>query len=602
MSFDGNIGLMVVVCHMTGFAAIEPMKEMNSSSFARAVYTILLRYGLPQLVITDPDSKFKGNFKEAFATLKMQHYLSARGNHNAILVERFNRYLNSGLRVFNNDRETNRVFLEGAQTLTYAWNSCPVLGTDLSRSLLTVGREFHFPIDFESDRRLSFEPSDKEKKLFAANLTDLLEKSREIYLLLITEHRAAHREYRNAQINQPREFKVGDIVFTNVQVQSKAKTGTVTKLAYIKRGPYKVIKDYIGGSYELEPLVGRSRATIKKHGSDLYLSPQSLIPHKSIQSSDQAFGDLQKKTISNPYKLAGLEGYDAAQPWSAPAAMSQINLAVSNNIPEFPTVQEMDDEFDAWPESGNPFINRDLTTPAMPIESNPNKISTFTSSMRTKSSIVADIIRSEDRLFFMAYSQSRSQDRKEWKLVRVDFQRSLQQHPTCLQDGRFLVDFFIEHHRDKNLDICTRRYWTEYHKTNSHKSLSLDYHILQPSQYSENTAKSMGLTPYREWVQLDDPSINLHGPFNFATLNNRKTRDRVAKADWLILQDREALYNNAAPKLSTRIMSVDITQPTYETISTNCEVQFRCQTFMFNMEFNDTTLQDFGTEKHPQKP
>jgi hypothetical protein len=594
-SFDGNIGLMIVVCHMTGFTAIEPMKEMNSSSFARAVYTILLRYGLPQLVITDPDSKFKGNFKEAFATLKIQHYLSARGNHNAILVERFNRYLNSGLRVFNNDRETNRVFIEGAQTLTYAWNSCPVLGTDLSRSLLTVGREFHFPIDFEADRRLSFEPSDREKKLFAENLTDLLRKSREIYLLLIAEHRAAHREYRNAQINQPREFKLGDIVFTNVQVQSKAKTGTVTKLAYIKRGPYKIIKDYIGGSYELEPLVGRSRATIKKHGSDLYLSPQSLIPHKSIQSSDQAFGDLQKKTISNPYKLAGLEGYDAAQPWSAPAATSQVNLAIIGNLPTFPTVQELDNEFDGWPESGNPFVNREISTPAIPIPSTADNITALSTSMRTKSSIVADIIRSEDKLFFVAYAQSRSQDRKEWKLVRVDFHRSLQQHPTCLQDGRFLVDFFIEHHRDKHLDMCTRRYWVEYHKNNSYKSLSLDYHIiLQPSQYSENTAMSMGLTPYREWVQLDDSSITLHGPFNFATLNNRKTRDRVAKADWLVLQDRESLYHNAAPKLSTRIMHVDISQPSYENIKTDHEVQSRCQSFMFNMEFTDTTLKDFG--------
>jgi hypothetical protein len=86
MSFDGNIGLMIVVCDMTSFAAIEPMKEMNSSSIARAIYTILFRYGLPQLVITDPDSKFKRNFKQAFETLKIQHRLSARGNHNAILV------------------------------------------------------------------------------------------------------------------------------------------------------------------------------------------------------------------------------------------------------------------------------------------------------------------------------------------------------------------------------------------------------------------------------------------------------------------------------------------------------------------------------------
>jgi hypothetical protein len=250
MSFDGNIGQMIVVCHMTGFAAIEPMKEMNSS-FARAVYTILLRYGLPQLVITDPDSKFKGNFKQAFETLKIQHHSSARGNHIAILVERFNCYLNSGLRVFNNDRGTNRVFLEGSHTLTYAWSSCPVLGTDLSQSLLIVGREFRFPIDFEADRRVSFETSDKEKKLFADNLTDLLRKSREIYLLLIAEHRAAHREYRNAQIDHPRQFKLGDIVFTNVQVQSKAKTGAVAKLTYIKRGPYKIVESYAEGLYEL---------------------------------------------------------------------------------------------------------------------------------------------------------------------------------------------------------------------------------------------------------------------------------------------------------------------------------------------------------------
>jgi hypothetical protein len=39
MSFDGYIGLMIVVCHMTGFAAIEPIKEMNSASFASSVYT-----------------------------------------------------------------------------------------------------------------------------------------------------------------------------------------------------------------------------------------------------------------------------------------------------------------------------------------------------------------------------------------------------------------------------------------------------------------------------------------------------------------------------------------------------------------------------------
>jgi hypothetical protein len=100
--------------------------------------------------------------------------------------------------------------------LTYAWNSCPVLGTDLSRLLLMVRREFHFPIDFEANHRVSSEATDNSKKCFAENLTDLLLKSREIYVLLITEHGAVQQEYRNAKIKFPGEFKVGDIIFTKV--------------------------------------------------------------------------------------------------------------------------------------------------------------------------------------------------------------------------------------------------------------------------------------------------------------------------------------------------------------------------------------------------
>jgi hypothetical protein len=146
----------------------------------------MLHYGLAKMVITDPDSKFKGEFKEAFKTLKIEHDMSSRGNHNAVAVERFNRFLNAGLRVFNNNRGSNRVFVEGSETLAYAWNSCPVLGTDLSRSLLVTGREFKFPIDFVSQQQVNFDASDNDKKSIARDLTNLLTKCREIYTLLIS--------------------------------------------------------------------------------------------------------------------------------------------------------------------------------------------------------------------------------------------------------------------------------------------------------------------------------------------------------------------------------------------------------------------------------
>jgi hypothetical protein len=105
----------------------------------------------------------------------MHHYLtSASGYHDTIYTERFNRFLNAqGYKYLTMIyREPNRVFVKGAHTLLYAWNSCPILGTDLSQSLLKAGREYHFPINFETNLEASFDMLDKDKtKLVADYLT-----------------------------------------------------------------------------------------------------------------------------------------------------------------------------------------------------------------------------------------------------------------------------------------------------------------------------------------------------------------------------------------------------------------------------------------------
>jgi hypothetical protein len=204
------MGLMIIMCQMTGFVAIKPLKEMNSTSFAKASYTIQLRYGLSHLMIIDADSKFKGEFVKAAELLKIKLHPVARGNHDAILVERFNRFLNSSLLMFNNDRKSNRVFLEGAMMCTYAWNSAPVAGTDLSRALLVLGREFHFLIDFTTRQHLTFNIPASGVQSYAADMLNLLEKCQEVYKLLIHEQRTYHRELRNSQLNHPQKYKIGD--------------------------------------------------------------------------------------------------------------------------------------------------------------------------------------------------------------------------------------------------------------------------------------------------------------------------------------------------------------------------------------------------------
>jgi hypothetical protein len=84
-------------------------------------------------------------FKEVVILLNMNSHVISSENHDAMLVERVNRFLNKGLKIMTNERESVRVSGEALLLLIYAWNSAPVPGTDLPRSLIVTGRIFAFP-------------------------------------------------------------------------------------------------------------------------------------------------------------------------------------------------------------------------------------------------------------------------------------------------------------------------------------------------------------------------------------------------------------------------------------------------------------------------
>jgi hypothetical protein len=56
-----------------------------------------------------------------------------------MLVERVDCYINKGLKIMSNERESMQVALEAILLLIYAWNLCPVPRTNILRSLVTVG-------------------------------------------------------------------------------------------------------------------------------------------------------------------------------------------------------------------------------------------------------------------------------------------------------------------------------------------------------------------------------------------------------------------------------------------------------------------------------
>ena len=106
-----------------------------------------------------------------------------------MLVERICHYFNKGLTIMCNEQDTVWVALESLLLLLNVWNSCPVPGTDISCSLVAVGREFTFPIDYSSGKHWQLTSSPATVESYSKQLASRISACREIAELLAREHR-----------------------------------------------------------------------------------------------------------------------------------------------------------------------------------------------------------------------------------------------------------------------------------------------------------------------------------------------------------------------------------------------------------------------------
>ena len=66
------------------------------------------------------------------------------------------------------------------------------------------------------------------------------------------------------------------------------------------------------------------------------------------------------------------------------------------------------------------------------------------------------------------------------------------------------------------------------------------------------------LVPFHRWLNLTHTDTFIHGPFDFATVNGRKTRDRISQADWDILVLHSSMFHNAAPRFDLPSYSIHV--------------------------------------------
>ncbi len=197
--FEGSTHYLIGCCGMCTFTAMEPISNANATTYASAIMKIILCYGFCHTVVLNKDSKILGVCHEALDLLKINCHVLSGGNHNPLLVKRINRYLNQGLCIMCNKRDLNLVALEAILLLIYAWNSCPVPGTDISCSMVAVGRKFAFPIDFSARKHAELYSAPGTVKSYSKELAMHLDSCRKIAMLLVKEQRCWHRKLINFQ-------------------------------------------------------------------------------------------------------------------------------------------------------------------------------------------------------------------------------------------------------------------------------------------------------------------------------------------------------------------------------------------------------------------
>ena len=176
---------------------------------------------------------------------------------------------------------------------------------------------------------------------------------------------------------------------------------------------------------------------------------------------------MDKKVALNPYNIVGTKGFKKCTPWRqsvAPATFT--DREGKSSIKKFSSAQELDDNFFVRPGGlscigtvqgamdillAPPSTGKDVKTDHL----------VFSALVKTQnpslSEIVANLITSKDKLFFVAHCGQNGSFRR-LQLVSISLEASIKLHPSCFANRRFLYNFFIRHINDKEANLLDQRF------------------------------------------------------------------------------------------------------------------------------------------------
>ncbi len=524
VSPSGHTHLLSAMCDLTQFVVSVPVRTTHAHNLARFLFQdILLKVGMCGLIVVDAGSTFCGIFADACKLLGIRLHPASRGNHKAVSVERFFRYLNKAVTIASSDRGTPLVWVEAAMIATYAWNCSPIDGTDVVRSIPAMGREFKFPFDvaLDADGAPPAEPlSDSSASVLAyiQQTSEHIDFARRVVELVVHDRRQAHRDRVNEGRSAP-QFSPGDLVLVRVQVNSNAELHRVAKLSYQVRGPFRVLS-HTAGSYKLVPLHQPTANPLSYPGHMLSPVPPGILPCTPVDSPDFRYLNHGHAPLPNPLKRhLNIEQYNEiwfhgdSTPTDRPCYPSRTIqpdvLLDSLDHSPFPSLASMD---------ALPTVDSQSASPLPPSFSPP--------------SLATAIASSSDRLFFISYTPSGTA-RPRWYLVRVDLPMtdSDPDCTTCAASGVYHVHFLMQHPSDKALGQPQSRWWPQWNRFSiSPLDQVMEFGPIQlfPPSTLPDPSKFVA---WSTAVPLSDPTCHLLGPFDFQPRLLASDRRSIVPAD-----------------------------------------------------------------------
>ena len=171
------------------------------------------------LIVLDDCTPFKGKFVAICQTLNLNYDILAKRNHKGLSVEHFHRFLNKSVTIAVEERGTNHIFVHVGIVTAYTWNSAPIDGTDIIRSVPAIGRAFQFPSEIYLNAVPKLTRNNAHATLDYLNLTNSYRHlSSSILKILIEDRRTTHAKRSNNSQNLV-TLNTSDIVMARLSIQ-----------------------------------------------------------------------------------------------------------------------------------------------------------------------------------------------------------------------------------------------------------------------------------------------------------------------------------------------------------------------------------------------